>query len=141
MPHILCDLLADERQNKTTASHGKQTKFRRAWLDAWAKRKDAQTIGKTTNTAHENSHVDHLCLRPIPSSILVVHCHWKPYCKTCTKERWYIACYRFSIPILYSNSAFNPLFSVRLEDADISKKLSSSVYWTKTRLFKGIKFS
>ena len=31
------------------------------------------------------------------------------YCKTCTKERWYIACYRFSIPILYSNSAFNPL--------------------------------
>lgn len=31
------------------------------------------------------------------------------YCKRCTKERWYIACYRFSIPILYSNSAFNPL--------------------------------
>ena len=31
------------------------------------------------------------------------------YCKSCTKERWYIACYRFSIPILYSNSALNPL--------------------------------
>ena len=31
------------------------------------------------------------------------------YCKNCSQERWYIACYRFSIPILYSNSAFNPL--------------------------------
>ena len=31
------------------------------------------------------------------------------YCKGCAKESWFIACYRFSIPILYSNSALNPL--------------------------------
>ena len=31
------------------------------------------------------------------------------YCKSCIKETWFIACYRFSIPILYSNSALNPL--------------------------------
>lgn len=31
------------------------------------------------------------------------------YCKSCKQEKWYIACYRFSIPILYSNSAFNPI--------------------------------
>lgn len=31
------------------------------------------------------------------------------YCKGCKHEKWYIACYRFSIPILYSNSALNPL--------------------------------
>ena len=31
------------------------------------------------------------------------------YCKSCIQEKWFIACYRFSIPILYSNSAFNPL--------------------------------
>lgn len=31
------------------------------------------------------------------------------YCKGCAEQRWFIAGYRFSIPILYSNSALNPL--------------------------------
>lgn len=31
------------------------------------------------------------------------------YCKGCADQRWFIAGYRFSIPILYSNSALNPL--------------------------------
>ena len=31
------------------------------------------------------------------------------YCKSCKQEKWYIASYRFSIPTLYSNSAFNPI--------------------------------
>ena len=30
------------------------------------------------------------------------------YCKSCTKERWFVACYRFSIPVMYINSALNP---------------------------------
>ena len=31
------------------------------------------------------------------------------YCKGCVEKKWFIAGYRFSIPILYSNSALNPL--------------------------------
>ena len=31
------------------------------------------------------------------------------YCKGCTEQKWFIAGYRLSIPILYSNSALNPL--------------------------------
>lgn len=31
------------------------------------------------------------------------------YCKECSEQRWFIAGYRFCIPILYSNSALNPL--------------------------------
>lgn len=31
------------------------------------------------------------------------------YCKGCTEQKWVIAGYRFSIPILYGNSALNPL--------------------------------
>ena len=31
------------------------------------------------------------------------------YCKHCTKYKWFIACYRLSIPVLYSNSGLNPL--------------------------------
>lgn len=31
------------------------------------------------------------------------------YCKGCAEQGWFIAGYRFSIPILYSNSALNPL--------------------------------
>ena len=31
------------------------------------------------------------------------------YCKGCTEQKWFIAGYRFSIPIIYSNSALNPL--------------------------------
>lgn len=31
------------------------------------------------------------------------------YCKGCTEQKWCIAGYRLSIPILYSNSALNPL--------------------------------
>lgn len=31
------------------------------------------------------------------------------YCPACTKESWYFALYRSSIPFLYLNSAFNPL--------------------------------
>ena len=31
------------------------------------------------------------------------------YCKGCTEQKWFIAGYRFSIPVLYSNSALNPL--------------------------------
>ena len=31
------------------------------------------------------------------------------YCKECAPQKWCIAGYRFSIPILYSNSALNPL--------------------------------
>ena len=38
------------------------------------------------------------------------------YCKSCAKESWFIACYRFSIPILYSNSALNPvLYAWRMQ--------------------------
>jgi len=31
------------------------------------------------------------------------------YCKGCIEQKWFIAGYRLSIPILYSNSALNPL--------------------------------
>lgn len=31
------------------------------------------------------------------------------YCKGCSEQKWFIAGYRFSIPILYSNSGLNPL--------------------------------
>ena len=31
------------------------------------------------------------------------------FCKGCTEQKWFIAGYRFSIPIIYSNSALNPL--------------------------------
>lgn len=31
------------------------------------------------------------------------------YCKECVQQKWFIAGYRFSIPILYINSALNPL--------------------------------
>ena len=31
------------------------------------------------------------------------------YCKDCSEQKWFIAGYRFSLPILYSNSALNPL--------------------------------
>ena len=38
-------------------------------------------------------------------SFTVIH----RYCKGCTEQKWFIAGYRFSIPIAYSNSALNPL--------------------------------
>ena len=44
------------------------------------------------------------------------------YCKSCKQEKWYIASYRFSIPILYSNSAFNPiLYAWRMQPYRRSK--------------------
>lgn len=33
----------------------------------------------------------------------------RQYCKECAEKKWFLAGYRFSIPILYSNSALNPL--------------------------------
>ena len=49
------------------------------------------------------------------------------YCKSCKQEKWYIASYRFSIPVLYSKSAFNPiLYAWRMHPIVEAERHSSS---------------